>query len=430
MSEISAGANREDGGEGRAPVCGFRGWWVVFGTFSVLFLIYGSAYSFPAFFDSLVAEFNASRGEVSSVFGLTCLLFFTVGAVTGPVADRVDPRWVIGFGVVLTGAGLIVGSLATELWQVLVGYGFGVGIGIGCAYVTSVGPVQRWFVRRRGLASGMAVAGIGVGTLALPPIATLIIEATDWRTAYLSIGIATIVLGVLATRLIIGSPDAIDQHPDGDPAPPPLPGGARRVLPGLALGDAIRTRPFAILYISSLLLAFSLFLPFVHLVPYAMDRGVEKPTAVILVMLIGVGSVAGRFLLSGFADRFGRRPSLIAMFFGLAIMFAFWWAVEAFWLLAVFAVVFGIFYGGYVALAPAVLIDYIGPRTAASAIGALYTSVALGTGLGPTMAGFMFDWTGSYELVLAVAAGLAFAAACTTLFLEDPEKWRSRTQPA
>lgn len=415
---------------GGTPGQAFRGWWVVFGTFSVLFLVYGSAYSFPAFFDALQAQFNASRGDVSSVFGLSGLLFFSIGALAGPIADRLDPRWVIGIGVVLTGGGLIVGSLATELWQVLVGYGLGVGVGIGFAYVPSIGPVQRWFVRRRGLASGMAVAGIGVGTLAMPPIATAIIAASDWRTAYLSLGIATIVLGLLATRLILASPEQIDQHADGDPAPPPLPGGAKRVLSGLTLRQAVRTKPFVILYLASLSLAFALFLPFVHLVPYAMDRGIAKPTAVILIMLIGAGSIAGRFLLSGLADRFGRRPSLIAMFFGLAAMFALWWAVEAFWLLAVFAVVFGTCYGGYVALAPAVLIDYVGPRSAASSIGALYTSVALGTGFGPTLAGYAFDWTRSYSLVLAIAAGLALTAALVALLLEDPDKWRARVQAA
>jgi MFS family permease len=423
-----AGRDPVEGGD--APVRGFRGWWVVFGTFSVLCLVYGCAYSFPAFFDALQAEFNASRGEVSAVFGLSGLLFFTVGALSGPIADRIDPRWVVGFGVTLTGIGLVLGSLATELWQVLVAYGLCVGVGIGCAYVPSVGPVQRWFVRRRGMASGMAVAGIGVGTLAVPPIATAIIAETDWRTAYMSMGIATIVLGLLATRLIIGSPEAIDQHADGDPAPPPLPGGGKRAIPGLTLRALVRTRPFVFLWLSSLLLAFGLYLPFVHLVPYAMDRGVEKPTAVLLIMLIGAGSIAGRFLMSGLADRLGRRPSLIAMFFGLAVMFVFWWLVEDFWLLAVFAVVFGIFYGGYVALAPAVLIDYIGPRSAAAAIGALYTSVALGTGVGPTLAGYAFDWSGSYSLVLAIAAALTFLAALATLALEDPEKWRARVQAA
>jgi predicted MFS family arabinose efflux permease len=246
----------------------------------------------------------------------------------------------------------------------------------------------------------------------------------------MSMGIATVVLGLLATRLIIGSPEAIDQHADGDPAPPPLPGGGKRAIPGLTLRALVRTRPFVFLWLSSLLLAFGLYLPFVHLVPYAMDRGVEKPTAVLLIMLIGAGSIAGRFLMSGLADRLGRRPSLIAMFFGLAVMFVFWWLVEDFWLLAVFAVVFGIFYGGYVALAPAVLIDYIGPRSAAAAIGALYTSVALGTGVGPTLAGYAFDWSGSYSLVLAIAAALTFLAALATLALEDPEKWRARVQAA
>ncbi|MEQ8695833.1 MAG: MFS transporter, partial [Bauldia litoralis] len=142
----------------------FRGWLVVLGAFGVLFVIFGCAYSFPAFFDILVDEFQGARGDVSLVFAISGCLLFVVGAISGPVSDRIDPRWVIGFGVVMVGIGPIVASFATQLWQVQLAMGVGIGVGVGCAYVPAVGPVQRWFVRRRGFASGMAVTGIGVGS--------------------------------------------------------------------------------------------------------------------------------------------------------------------------------------------------------------------------------------------------------------------------
>ena len=121
-------------------------------------------------------------------------------------------------------------------------YGLGVGIGIGMAYVPAVGAVQRWFVRRRGLASGLAVSGIGLGTLGVPPLAALLIEWSGWRGAYLALGIAALIVGCTAALLIEASPEKRGLGPDGDPAPRMPAGPDRRH--GISVAEAIRTRPF------------------------------------------------------------------------------------------------------------------------------------------------------------------------------------------
>jgi MFS family permease len=390
----------------------FRGWLVVLGAFGVLFVAFGCAYSFPAFFDTLVNAFKGARGDVSLVFAIAGCLLFVVGAFSGSLSDRVDPRWVIGFGVVLIGAGLIATSFATALWQVQLAMGVGVGVGIGFAYVPAVGPVQRWFVRRRGFASGMAVSGIGVGTFVAPLAATAIMGASDWRAAYQIMGVAAIAVGLAATALIVASPERVGLAPDGASAP--LAGvDSVRALPGLTCREAIRTRPFIVLWLSGFVLSFPRFVPFVHLVPYTMDLGYSKGSAVFVTSQIGVGSIAGRFLMGGLADRFGRRESLRAMFVGLALMFALWLAADSLWLLAVFALIYGTCYGGYVALVPAVTIDYLGGRNAGAIIGALYTSVAIGTLFGSPLTGYAYDLWKTYDW--ALYAGLAMLLVATAI---------------
>src|ERR1043165_7582669 len=173
----------------------FRGWLVVAGAFAVTFVGFGSAYTFSAFVGSLQRDFGASRGSVSLVFSLAGFLYFALGIVSGPLADRWGSRRLAIIGMVLTGAGLAAASAARSLVEVYVAYGFGVGLGVGCSYVPAVGAVQRWFVRRRGLASGLAVSGIGVGTLVMPPLASLLIEVLGWRGAYLALGGLTAVVG-------------------------------------------------------------------------------------------------------------------------------------------------------------------------------------------------------------------------------------------
>jgi MFS family permease len=387
----------------------FYGWFVVAGTFAVTFVGFGCAYSFSAFLVSLQHDFAASRGSVSLVFSLAGFLYFGLGVVTGPFADRWGSRRLAVIGMLLTGIGLAIASVARSLAEVYAAYGLGVGLGIGCSYAPAVGAVQRWFVKRRGFASGLAVSGIGVGTLVMPPIAALLIETVGWRETYFILGIFAAVLGGGLALLIEDDPRNRGLVADGDDAPA---SGARSMpAAGVSVSQAIRSPRFVGLYAACFICAFGLFVPFVHLVPYALDHGLPQSSAVLLVGMIGVGSAAGRFVLGGLADRLGRPLSFLMMFVGMGLAFVIWLFATSLWPLAAFAGFFGLFYGGFVALAPAVVIDYFGGRSASSIIGILYTSVAFGTLVGPTAAGFAFDVSHSYTLPILASVGANFIAA-------------------
>ncbi|KVU61186.1 MFS transporter [Burkholderia cepacia] len=416
----------------------FYGWYVVAAAFAVTFVGFGSAYTFSAFVESLQRDFAASRGQISLVFSLAGFLYFGFGIVSGPLADRFGSRRLAVAGMLLTGAGLAVAGAAHTLLQVYVAYGLGVGFGVGCAYVPAVGAVQRWFVRRRGFASGLAVAGIGVGTLVMPPLASTLIAQVGWRGAYFTLAVIAVVIGAGMSLLIENDPRGRGLLPDGEAAHEPGGGaqvaglGAGASVSGAAAGrqpvaasapagatvrEAVMSRPFASLYAACLACSFGVFVPFVHLVPYALDHGVAPSTAVLLLGAIGVGSTAGRFFLGGLADRFGRRASLLAMFAGMAVALVAWAGADTVATLAAFALVFGVFYGGWVAVLPAVVMDYFGGRNVSGIIGVLYTSVAFGTLIGPAAAGFIYDAGGGYLvpiLASAAANAIAFAIVATT----------------
>src|SRR5271155_4622776 len=178
----------------QAPPRVFYGWFVVAAAFAVTFVGFGSAYTFSAFVESLQRDFGASRGSVSLVFSLAGFLYFAVGMVSGPLADRFGSRRTALIGMILIGIGLALASAAQSLAQVYAAYGLGVGLGVGCSYVPAMGAVQRWFIKSRGFASGLASSGIGAGTLIVPPIAALLIAAAGWREAYW--GLAALALTV------------------------------------------------------------------------------------------------------------------------------------------------------------------------------------------------------------------------------------------
>lgn len=371
------------------------GWVVVWACFVALAVIFGVAYSFAAFFESFAAEFSASRAQVSLVFGLSGLLYFVLGAFGGMLSDRFGPRAVTSAGMLCIAAALGLGGMASSMLQLTLVYGIGLGVGIALVYTPAIGCVQPWFTRRRGLAAGIASAGIGAGTFTLPLLAAAAIAQWQWRGAMWAIALGVLVIGLSATLLLRRAPAA--RRADGS-------------APGLSLGQALRTPSFAWLYGMCLLGAPAMFIPFAHLSAAARDLGIGDAQAVGLVGLIGIGSLTGRFVIGAVADRLGRPMTLVAVEASLGLSMLLWWVAGGYPALAVFAMWMGLSYGGAVSLMPALCMDLYGARAVSSIIGTLYTGAALGNVAGPWVAGRVFDATGSYATVIAGCALLSLLA--------------------
>jgi len=405
----------------------FPGWWVVTGAFLCMMTGYAVAYSFAAFFGALESEFGARRGETALVFSISAFLYFLLGFPAGLIADRTGPRPVVVGGLLLIAVGLVVAAQATSLWQIYAGYGLGVGVGIGLSYVPSVAAVQRWFVRGRGTASGIAVAGIGVGTLIGAPLAHQLIGHFGWRQTYLVLAALAVLGAAVSGALVRPATEHYGLTPDGDPPPS---AGARAMAAGLALGEAVRSGPFWSIYVGALLMSFGLFAPFVHLLPYARDVGLGEAFGVLLIVLLGVGSTVGRFLFASITGWIGRKHSFGLMYLGAAAMLVMWSMSTTAPALIVFALAFGAFYGGFVAIAPSLAADYFGGKALGSIIGALYSGVAFGALLGSPVAGYAYDFFGSYAGAILAGAALCLASFVITLLAPEPARWLAAREPS
>jgi MFS family permease len=383
------------------------GWVVVWACFTALAVIFGVSYAFAAFFESFVAEFKAGRGEVSLIFGVCGLSYFILGAGGGMLSDRYGPQRVTMAGMVVIALALAAGAAAGSIWQLTLALGLGVGVGIALVYTPSIGSVQPWFKRRRGLAAGIASAGIGAGTLLVPLAAAAAISWWQWRHALLALAAGTLALGLASTALLRRAP-AATQRSDGQ-------------VPGTPLPEALASRRFAWLYAMCVLGAPAMFVPFAHLSASARDLGVSDAQAVGLVGLIGIGSLTGRFAVGALADRIGRGAALIWVEASLGISMLLWWAAGGYAALALFALWMGLSYGGAVSLMPAMCMDFFGARAVSSIIGILYTGAGLGNIAGPWLAGRMFDTLASYS---AVILGCALLSALATLCA-----WRAVREP-
>ncbi len=389
--------------EGRTPSESLeepRAWWVVAGAFGCVAVIFGVAYSFAAFFRSFAAEFAAERADVSLVFGISGLIYFLLGAGAGMLADRFGPRLVCAAGMVVIALGLFASSFAHSMATIYATWGAGLGIGIGLVYAPSIATVPPWFVRRRAFAAGIASAGIGVGTLAVPLLSTATIGALGWRQALQVLAAGVLVAGIGATLLLRRAPARA---------------AAGATSEGLTLKAALHSRRFWWMYAACVLAAPAMFIPFAHVSAAARDLGIGDASAVGLVGLIGVGSIVGRFAIGGLADRLGRIASIALLEASLGACYLLWLGAGGYLALAVFSLWLGLSYGGIVSLMPALCMDLFGARAVSSILGTLYSGAAFGNLLGPVVAGAVFDRTGSYVpviwscLVLSMLSAIASA---------------------
>jgi len=380
-----------------------RAWVVVAAAFVSTFTVFGVAYSFGAFFDSMSEEFGTGKGATALMFSITTCWYFVLGLVSGKAADRFGPRPVLLIGAVLLTAGLLATSRVESIWLGYLTYGALVGSAVACGYVPMVATVGGWFVRRRTAALGIAVAGIGVGTLVVAPLSEQLIDAHGWRTAYVVLGVA----GGLA--LLLASLGA--HRPPLDVGQPPV-----------ALAHIARQRGFVVMYAATFLVSLALFVPFVFIADYAENEGIASGPAAALVGIIGAASVAGRLGLGALGARWGSARLMQLSFAVLAASFIIWLgAGGSYPALVMFTIVMGVGYGGFIALAPAVAATMFGTVGLGTILGALYTAAGVGGLAGPPLAGAVIDGV-SYGAAIGMALALSVAATAVLLALPSAHR--------
>jgi MFS family permease len=373
-------------------VDGTRGWLVVAVAFLANVVAFGITYSFGVMFESMSAEFAAGRGATAAVFSLAMALHFLLGFVAGPAADRHGPRALLLVGAVVMSAGLLLTSIAQTLWIAGLTYGVGTGVGTACAYVPMISAVAGWFERRRPIAMGIAVAGVGVGTLAITPLAARLISQYGVRMTCVIFGLATVLLlpacAVAAYR-------------------PPLPGQPTTNAPV----RPVQTPGFARLYAAAAGFTAAAFVPMVFLAPFAEHHGMRTLQAASLVGIVGVASTTGRLTLGAMAAHWSALALYRTCFLGLGISLVVWLLCNGRYdYLVGFALLLGTAQGGGAALLPAVIAQLYGTRGMGRILGTLHTGGGVGCLVGLPVAGAVIDLTDGYTAAIALSAVVVFGS--------------------
>lgn len=360
-----------------------------------MFTVFGVAYSFGAFFESMSEEFDTGSGTTALAFSITVAVSFFLARWTGLWGDRYGPRPMLIGAAVSLSAGLLATTAAPNIYVGYLTYGAGVGLAMALGYVPLVSAVATWFDVKRSAATGLAVAGIGLGTMVGSPASAWLIEATSWRTTYVIYAIAGAVLLLAAAAMAKPGPAAV--HPGKLPS----------------WSELFGSHAFRVLYTAILFGSLGLFVPFVFIATYAEERGSAEVWAAVLISLIGGASVVARLGLGALADRVGALRLFRLSFAIMAASHLIWLtAGDRYWQLIIYALILGFGYGGFIALSPTVAAQQFGLTGLGGLLGTLYTAAGVGSLLGPPIAGAMRD-----EFGYRTAIGFAVVVTSTAVFV-------------
>ena len=290
----------------------FYGWHVVFAAFTAQFVAsFGTLAGVGAFVTVIEREFATDASTISNAVGASILLMGLLGPLVGRAIDRGNQRAIMLTGVIVMSLGLFATARAQTLWQL--GIAFCVFVNLGIVLfgpLPSISLVSRWFVRRRGLAVAIAVAGGTAASAVAPALSAWLIglESVGWRGAVNSyaIGCAVITLPVFLFFLV-KRPEELGQHPDGAATTidEPEPEG------GYTAAGLLRDRNFLVISIGMALLFTSPIVSMLHLVPYAeKDLGIDRQDATYIFAVLAVFSLLGKLAFGLVADRIDPRHAL------------------------------------------------------------------------------------------------------------------------
>ena len=400
----------------------FYGWWLVGVAAFLLTLM--SLTVFQGIGTILVAlerQFGWSRTALSGAFSLARVEGAILGPVEGFLVDRVGTRKMVLIGYILMGLGFIWLGQVKTLWAFYASFmTITLGSGLG-GWLAIIAMVNNWFTRQRTFAMASAMSGIHFGGL-LVPLLALGIETFEFRGAATIIGVFLLIVVGPAAKVIRNRPEDINLQPDGDSERLSESALTEDEEPDFTARQALRTPVFWILTIMQVASSIAIVTLALHLVPKLTDMGMTLSGAGTVVLTYTIVALPSQFLSGYFADRLPK-TLMIAIFLaiqGIAItIIAF---ADTVLLAYIFAVLYGIGFGGRNPLTTAIRGEYFGRKAFATIMGISQFPMNIGMIGAPLFAGYMFDTTNSYVIPFSVFAILTFFGAFLMLFVKKPRK--------
>ena len=411
--------------------------WIVVGIASVtMALAVNARTAFSLLFPPILDEFGWERGVTAGAFSMGFLVSTIFTPWMGSFMDRRGPRWVMGLGGLSLAAGLALAPLVTRPWHLYLTLGVLVAGGtIACGYTGHSVFLPNWFVRRRGLAIGIAFSGVGVGSIFMMPWLQGLIATGGWRRACWTAAAVVMLTLVPLNLLQRRKPEDIGLHPDGDTV---VVDATARAHPAnvvdpvwastdWTLGRAVRTARFWWIALGFLSGLFTWYAVQVHQTKYLLDIGFAPGLAAWALGLVGFAGIAGQIGLGYLSDRIGREWVWTLSSVGFALCYTVLLVMRYYptsTLLYAMVIVQGLLGYGLASVYSAIPAEIFQGRHYGAVFGTLSLFSSGGAALGPWVAGVIHDTTGSYAAAFWVAMA-ASAISAIAMWLAAPRHVRA-----
>ena len=391
--------------------------WIIAIAGVVMQIALGAVYAWSVFRIPLVQEFGWTISEVTLAFTIAIFMIGFAAYGGGIWMRRSGPRTVALAAGVLYGSGVFLASFADRgLWWLYASYGLLGGIGLGLGYIVPVATLVEWFPDKRGMITGLAVAGFGAGALITAPIATRLIDTVGVLDTFAVLGIVYLVM-VLGAALFMQDPPA-GYKPAG--WAPPLTTQQQHAT-AYTLKSALRSWQWYGLWALLFLNTTAGIAIISQAAPMAQEiTNVSAALAAATVGLISIANGVGRLFWAWLSDFIGRRNVFLVMFPLQAVVF---WLIPSAGSLTAFAalaLIILLCYGGGFGTMPAFVADYFGTEHVGTIYGLMLTAWSFAGVLGPTLIASLRENTGSYNQAMYIIAGLMLVSAVIPLMVRPP----------
>ena len=370
-----------------------------------------ATYSFGIFLIPITTDLGWDRGALSAANSINLLTGGVTGILAGKLTDKYGPRLLVTVTGLTAGIAFFLMSQVSSLWQVYLVWGLLIGISKGCWFIPIISTIPKWFIRKRGIAVGLTVAGVGLGSMIWPSVSQWLIYSYGWRQAYVILGIVALIIFIPVAHFMKHSPQRIGLKPYGENETTDTQSLLQRVE-GLSVTQAIKTGRFWIFGLALFCYSFIVQITIVHLAPHAIDTGISTVMAASVVSIMGAVSIIGKLSIGLVSDRVGTKMSMTIAFILLTLAMIWILFTRELWMFYIFALIVGVAFGAEPAvfsLVPAELfgLKYLGTITAVTMLWG-----TVGAAIGVPLAGTIFDITGSYRIafLICVAAGILAVA--------------------
>jgi MFS family permease len=412
----------------------YYGWVIVGVAFVSMAFWLGIRTSFSVFYVTLLENFPWSPGASAGVQSIALLAYTILAPMVGGLIDRFGPRRIILPGILVLTLGLILCATIDSLAQFYILYGVIMGAGITSIGIVSYSAIlAHWFEKKRGLANGIALSGMGVGTFVLVPLSQYLISTWGWRMTFIITGVLVLIILLPINGIFLRhKPGEVGQQVDGlktvrNPEKPKQNPQNQPILRfEWTVKEALLSRRFWFLMAFCFFAVTGVYIVLVHNVRFMVGQEISKMTAALVLALTGIISSGFRIFWGWLSDHIGRESTFTIGILCACLGVVFLLLVETTHIKALvygFSIFFGMGWGVTAPMFMSISADLFRGRTFGLIYGILEAGIGIAGALGAWLGGFIFDKTQSYNLAFILVI-VSLVMAGFFVWLAAPRKFR------